>query len=470
MTAEEKRKCECQKYHGRNHFWDGPGLSRRQFFALSGTALAGYYFLPVLRPLETRAQSPSVSLLNTAKTCIYIHLDGAPSHADTFDLKEGSWTPSNFAPTSYGNIRWPQGLMPNLAKQMPHLTFVRSARAWALIHSLGQVWKQIARNPAAALGKISPNIGSVVAYEYDKHRTAGQLLPGFISLNSGSNLVGSGYFAAQYANFDVAPSQNGLANVTHPDGQARFNTRWSLLHTLDDSLRQNSPMGRRAEDMDQFYTDAQSLMYNSTINSIFSFTSTDHTAYGGSSFGDACIVARNIVKSNQGTHFITISLGGWDNHQNIYAANGIYGSMKQFDPGLAALISDLAGQPGSSGGKSLLDETLIVAAGEFGRTVGALNNQNGRDHYLQLSILFAGGGSKGNGQAIGSTDATGSATVDPGWSQGRDIKPEDIACTIYSALGIDYTSELQNDPLHRGFEYVPFAKFGVYYPVNEVFS
>lgn len=469
MSPDEKRKCECEKYHGKNSFWNGPGFSRRQFFKIAGTAVAGYYFLPITQPLEVRAQTPGIKLQGTAKSCIYIHLDGAPSHVDTFDLKEGPWTPSDFAPTSFGSIRFPQGLMPNVAKQLQHITFVRSARAWALIHSLGQIWKQISRNPAAALGKISPNVGAVVAYEFDKHRTAGQLLPGFVSLNSGGNMVGSGYFPAQYANFDVAPSANGLANVTHPDGQTRFNTRLSLLHTLDDPLRVDSPLGRPPQDMDQFYTNAKGMMYNATINSIFSFSTTEHTQYGASSFGDACVIARNIVKSNQGAHFITINYGGWDHHQNIYAKNaGIYARAAQFDPGLSALIAELASLPGGASGKSLLDETLVVAAGEFGRTVGALNNQAGRDHFLQMSVLFAGGGVRG-GTAIGSTDATGSATQDPGWSQQRDVKPEDIACTIYSALGIDYTSELFNDPLGRGFEYVPFAKNGVYAPVNELF-
>lgn len=469
MSPDEKRKCECEKYHGVNPFWNGPSFSRRQFFKIAGTAVAGYYLLPVTRPLELRAQTPSVTLQGTAKSCIYIHLDGAPSHVDTFDLKEGSWTPTDFAPTSFGSIRFPQGLMPNIAKQLQNITFVRSVRAWALIHSLGQVWKQIARNPAAALGKIAPNIGAVVAYEFDKHRTSGQLLPAFISLNS-ANLVGSGYFPAQYANFDVAPSANGLANVTHPDGQSRFNTRWSLLHSMDDPLRVNSPLGRPPQDMNQFYTSANGLMYNPVINGIFSFTTAEHTQYGSSSLGDALITARNIIKSNQGTHFVTVSFGGWDNHQNIYTKNaGIYSRAAQFDPALAALISDLAALPGSTSGRSLLDETLIVASGEFGRTVGPLNNQGGRDHFLQQSVLFAGGGVKG-GKAIGSTDAQGAATLDPGWSQQRDIKPEDLACTIYSSLGIDYTTELFNDPLKRGFEYVPFAKDGLYNPIDELFS
>ena len=124
--------------------------------------------------------------------------------------------------------------------------------------------------------------------------------------------------------------------------------------------------------------------------------------------------------------------------------------------------------PGLAAGKSLLDETLVVVVAEFGRTVGALNNQQGRDHNLRMTTVWAGGGIRG-GQIIGTTDASGNNVVDYGWSQNRDIRPEDVTCTIYSALGIDYTTVRHDDPLNRGFEYVPFAKDGTYKPVDELF-
>ena len=133
---------------------------------------------------------------------------------------------------------------------------------------------------------------------------------------------------------------------------------------------------------------------------------------------------------------------------------------KQFDTGLATLIADLKSD-------GLLDSTLIVAMGEFGRTVGPLNSQSGRDHYLQQSALFAGGGIKG-GRAIGATDRLGAVTVDPGWSKQRNIKPEDIEATIYSALGIDWTTVRHDDPLGRGFEYVPTTEGLQFGPIDEL--
>jgi uncharacterized protein (DUF1501 family) len=143
--------------------------------------------------------------------------------------------------------------------------------------------------------------------------------------------------------------------------------------------------------------------------------------------------------------------------------------MRTFDPAYAALLTDLAATPGSQSGKTLLDETVVVVLGEFGRTVGALNAQGGRDHFLRMSMVFAGGGTRG-GSVIGTTDDAGRNAIEFGWAGNRDVRPEDITSTIYSALGIDYTTVRRDDPLNRGFEYVPFAKDGTYGPINELFS
>jgi uncharacterized protein (DUF1501 family) len=165
-----------------------------------------------------------------------------------------------------------------------------------------------------------------------------------------------------------------------------------------------------------------------------------------------------------GTRFIQITFGSWDHHTNIYAPNANLQAMsKQFDFGLGTLIADLASD-------GLLDQTIILALGEFGRTVGPVNAGSGRDHYLQQSALFAGGGVRGK-RAIGSTTANGGDTSDPGWARGRDIRNEDIEATLYSALGIDWTTVRRDDPLGRGFEYVPFAASqDLYGPINELWG
>ena len=444
-------------------FFARPHWTRRQFFELAGSVVTGSYLARrYARPAEV--QAAGVTTINKAKNVIFILLQGAPSHVDTFDLKVlNGTTPATFAPETTKGVLFPTGLMPKLAAQLPNIAIVRSMQAHALVHTLGQTWVQIGRNPAAALGSIAPNIGSVVAIEKDKERQPGQVFPTFLALNS-PGAVTQGYFSAQYAPFKVTPSTGGITNTTNPDGSTIFNARWNGLHQLDDSLRVNSPYGQPLDDYDNFYTSAKGLMYNDVVNKAFKYSAADATRYGSSAFGDSCLVAKQVLAANQGTRYIEITFGSWDMHLNIYsaAANSLPAMTKQLDNGLSALIGDLQ----SSG---MLDETLIVMQGEFGRTVGPLTGGLGRDHYPQQFAVFAGGGVKG-GRAIGSTNADGSDMVDYGWSQQRYVYPEDIEATIYSAVGIDWTTVRTDDPFHRGFAYVPDTDPVTYAPINELWS
>lgn len=455
----------------------GDGFSRRRFLQVAGTGLVASYFADVVSPSLLRAQTaPGATLRSTAKNCIFILLTGAPSNIDTWDLKEGPWTPLDFAPTSYGggNLRFPQGLMPKTASQIDKLAFVRSGLSWAAVHQLGQTWAQIARNPGGATGAIAPHIGAVVSLESQQNRPTTAVLPSFIALNSGTTPM-SGYLPARYAPFAVQTAATGLSTISHPDGAARFSDRWNLLHSLDTN-RTTGALAKPTLDMNDFYDQSKVLMDAPNINSVFSFTTEEHARYGNTTFGDSLVVARNLVASGRGTRFVQATLGGWDHHNNIYQkpvagganVNSIYTQGATFDNAFGSLITDLAAMPGSQAGKTLLDETLVVVVGEFGRTVGALNDQQGRDHNLRMTTVWAGGGIRG-GRAIGRTDATGNAVADYGWSQNRDVRPEDVTSTIYSALGINYTTVRRDDPLGRGFEYVPFAKDGTYRPIDELF-
>jgi hypothetical protein len=464
----KKKSCECER-GGSSFPLFGDGFTRRHFLQIAGTGLVASYFAPVASArLLSDVKAAGPSLQSTARNCILIFLSGAPSHVDTWDLKEGAWTPTvDFNPTSYGDVRFPQGLMPKTAEQLGHLAIVRSGLAWAAVHQLAQSWAQIARNPGGATGRIAPHIGAVVSLEMQKSRTANDIFPGFVSINQ--VMAGSGYLPAQYAPFGVTPSQNGLSSLTHPDGAPRLSDRWNLLQSIDPD-RTTGDLGKNASDMGGFYTQAKTLIDSPDANKTFSFTNVEHTQYGATPFGDSLIVARNLVAANRGTRFVQTTFGGWDHHSNIYAKTGssLFTQMKTFDPAFGALLTDLSTMPGQSAGKTLLDETLVVVLGEFGRTTGNLNGQGGRDHFLRMSVVFAGGGIRG-GQVIGSTDALGANAKEFGWSGNRDVRPEDVTSTIYSALGIDYTTVRHDDPLNRGFEYVPFAKDGTYGAVNELF-
>src|SRR5947199_171507 len=345
-----KNKIECPTCDKSSGLALGPGFSRRRFLQVAGTGIVASYFVDVVNPrlLYGATTAPNVALKNTAKNCIFIFLPGAPSNIDTWDLKVGAWTPSDFNPTTFdnGNLLFPQVLMP---------------------------------------------------------KTAG-------------------------------------------------------------------PLGKVTLDMNDFYNQSKAIMDAPNINALFSFSTDEHTRYGASTFGDSLVIARNLVAGRKGTRFVQATFGGWDHHSGIYdtAGDSLYTQMAQFDPAFGALLTDLQSMPGSVAGKTMLDETLVVVMAEFGRTVGALNNQDGRDHNLRMTSVWAGGGTRG-GQVIGKTDATGNAVAEYGWSANRDVRPEDVTCTIYSALGIDYTTVRHDDPLGRGFEYVPFAKDGTYGPVNELF-
>ncbi len=464
--------CEvCKPLRPANSALWGPELGRREFFKIAGTGVAGYFLAPLALKAEAKAETAGAQLMGRAKNVIFVHMQGAPSHVDTFDLKVGPWLPADFNPTSYNGVMFPQGLMPTLATHMNKIGIVRSLRAPALVHSLQQVWSQIARNPTSLMGKIAPNLGSVVALEFESRRQPNQKLPGFVSLNGG-NTVQSGYFNAKYTPFTATAAQTGLAGLTHPDGQASFDRRFQMLMELDGNLRANSPLGESVVDMEGFYQQSRAMMYNAGVDTVFRFTADEQTRYGNNGFGNSLVVARNLVKANLGTHFIQVNIGGWDNHTNIYTA--IRNPATQLDRGLGALLTDLSSLPGVQGGGTLLDETLIVAMGEFGRTVRGpagvgLNNQAGRDHYFQHFTMFAGGGVSG-GRVVGETTPSGDGVMTPGWSQNRPVANEDIAATIYSAMGIDYTKTLWNDPYQRGFDYVPFAAQGAWYPVLELFT
>src|SRR5260370_2874260 len=183
---------------------------RRRFFEVLGAGVVGSYLVGKVAKADESTQ-PGAATQNTAKNCIFILLTGAPSHVDTFDLKViNGVTPSNFNPATVSGLNWPMGLLPKLGAQLGDLCLLRSMHAWALEHSLAQTWSQIGRNPAAALGNIAPNIGSVVAIEKS---VKGQVFPPFLALNSPSG-VGNGYFSAQYAPFRVVPSTAGVPNTS----------------------------------------------------------------------------------------------------------------------------------------------------------------------------------------------------------------------------------------------------------------
>ncbi|HEV8148044.1 MAG TPA: DUF1501 domain-containing protein [Bryobacteraceae bacterium] len=440
-------------------FFGRPHWTRRNFFQVMGAGIAGSFLAQEAKAEVCSAQS--VTTVNKAENVIFILLSGAPSHVDTFDFKmTNGVTPATAAPATINGVLWPTGILPKLGNMTSDFAVLRSVRSHALVHSLAQTWAQIGRNPAGALGNIAPNIGSIVALEKASQRRPSDILPTFLALNSGGAL-GPGYLDSQYAPFKVNAGA-ALPNTANGFGQARWQEALTQMHAVDDVLRIDSPLGKAAEDMDGFYESAKSLMYNPAVNQVFTVVAADSQRYGNNAFGNACLVAKQALTANAGARFVQITLGGWDMHTNIYTgAQNIFTNGKILDDGLSALLSDLKGA-------GLLDKTLVVAVGEFGRTP-QITAAAGRDHYANQFAFMAGGGVKG-GRVIGQTNATGASITDFGWSRNREINVEDIEASIYSALGINWTNVCYNDPFKRGFEYVPNSPQDYWGPIDEVFK
>ena len=284
-----------------------------------------------------------------------------PSHIDTFDLKmTNGITPSTFNPTDLKGVAWnpvsfrnsPPSLRTSLWFALPAPG--RPAR-------VGQTGVQIGRSPAAVLGDVAPNMGSIVSIEKKAERTASQIFPTFLALNS-AGAIGAGYLPANYEPFKMAPSAAGLPNTTNVDGPIRLAAKYDLLQSLDNPLRVNSPYGDPMTDFGAFYQAARGLMYNPAVDKAFRFSTADSVRYGTTAFGNALLTAKQVLEANMGTRYVQVTLGGWDMHNNIYTTaagqNSIFSLGKMVDDALSTLIADL-----KSNGQ--LNETLIVDDGRI---------------------------------------------------------------------------------------------------------
>ena len=455
-----------------------PQITRRDILKMGGLTVAGHSLLPTLAPHNVHA-TETVNPRGGAEYCILIDLMGGPSQIDTWDVREGDWTPEDFdiRQTKHG-IQMPYGLLPKLTDRLDKYAIIRSMEFWESAHVRGTYYLQAGRilSPAR-LGEI-PSIGSVVAYETMDERKDSDFLPPFVSMNMDPfQVVGCGMLSAKFAPLVAGQTQtvgNRLMKmdtslpVIVPDNErGDFERRRELLARLDGEWREvDSHRGRIFNDIDDYYQSAYRIMEDPRAGSVFHVEPEDHQRYGASGVGDACSVARNLVKANAGTRFVFIAQDGWDLHNNAYIGANYYvgsklveGGWSQYmlchdiDNAIAALLDDLESTTDTDG-RRLIDKTLIVAMGEFGRTVGPLDNLNGRSHNPRAGIALLAGAGVSGGKVIGATDKTGGVAAEPGWHKNRSIYPEDVLTTIYSTLGIDWTKKITATPSGRAFEYI----------------
>ncbi len=457
-----------------------PSLTRRELLRVGGITLVGGY-LNAFRPVNVRAQE-RVRPMATARQVLFINIEGGMSQVDTLDAKEGSWTPSYFDIRSYaGDLKLPAGLFKQLPGVLDKITVVRSLTAWDAVHGRAQYYIQTGHPLNLALAKEVPAIGAVVCSELAGKRKATDSLPAFISMNLAGNQAGpinQGFLSAEFGPLNLSVGDSP-PNLSPQKGmEETFNRRWERLQQLDKTLRRgDGHLDRGFADYHEYYRGAWAIMNDPRVPDVMTITDEDKKRYGSSSIGNSLILARNLLRADAGTRFITADHGGWDHHGNIYKENTRNHPVliMELDVAFSNLIKDLEGMPSKyTPGKTLLDETLVIAMSEFGRTTGQVSEtRKGREHYMQVHAgMLAGGGIK-RGAVIGKTDEAGGKIVDPGWSGNRSIYMEDIACTIYSALGIDWTKRIETTPSGRAFHYVEPAsgtKYVGFKPVQELFA
>jgi len=363
---------------------------------------------------------------------ILIWLAGGPSHIDTFDPKPGQATNGPFKPidTTADGIQLCEHF-PTVAKQMKHASLIRSLTSKEGSHERATYQMHTGYAP---LGSIThPSLGSLVVKTLPRKNKE---IPAYVSI--GDTSFGAGFLGAEVAPFYIGDANNPTRNLTHDRdvNEQRFNQRIDLLRNLDLPFA----IEKRHDNIEGYavqFREAISMMKSKSVEA-FDLKKEDAAKikkYGDNNFGKACLIARRLVE--KGVRFVEVSMGGWDNHNEAFQA--LPGMCSRLDMALGNLIDDLQ----TSG---LLDKTLVLCTGEFGRTP-KINAQNGRDHFPRVwSGLAAGGGVK-KGFCYGASDATGSEVKD------GPVKPGDLHATMFHLLGVDYRKEHQT-PMGRPIKIV----------------
>jgi hypothetical protein len=457
-----------------------PALARRELLRVGGVTLIGG-FLQGFAPVNVFG-GQGVAPKATARQVLFVNIEGGMSQIDTLDAREGAWTPPDFDIRRFPNgVALPFGLLSNIAGVLDKITIVRSLGAWDAVHGRAQYYIQTGHPLNLALAKEVPAIGAVVAYELARERKATDSLPSYVSMNMEGNqagLVNEGFLSAEYGPMNLRVGVDGPPEMIPRNGISEtMKRRWERLEQLDGALRGSPGADRSFASYHEYYRSAWGIMNDPRISSIFTIRDEDRVRYGNTGLGNSMILARNLFQADAGTRFVLVSHGGWDHHGDIYKEKTRNHPVliRELDQALANVIRDLDTTPSRHlQGRTLLDETLVIAMSEFGRVPGPITEtRQGREHHIRVhSGIFAGGGIQ-RGAVVGRTDEAGGDIADAGWSGRRAIYMEDVACTIYSAVGIDWTKRIQTTPSGRAFHYVEPASattFVGFEPVQELFA
>ncbi|MBI4661016.1 MAG: DUF1501 domain-containing protein [Verrucomicrobia bacterium] len=417
------------------------GLARRDFLHLGVLSAFGISLSDLLR---LRAQSPTggspLQSSRTSVSCILLWLDGGPSHLETFDLKpnapvevRGEFKPIS---TSADGVQICEHL-PKTAQVMRSVALIRSLTHELGNHDTGSHYLLTGHRPSPVVEY--PSLGSILA----KETGFSGALPPYVAIPSAVQAAKAGYLPGAFAPFEIGgdPSRSGyrVRDLDPPEGVSfdRIEARRKAQQVLDGFSRHVEETPATAT-RDAFYEQAYRLLTSTPAKAAFDLSKEPpkvRERYGFGRIGTGCLLARRLIEA--GSRFVTVVDTGWDMHQQIFKAlpDTLFpgsGKLPALDRAYSSLITDLQE-------RGLLETTLVVMMGEFGRTP-KINSLGGRDHWPRAgSICLSGGGVKG-GQVVGATDSYGESPVD------RPVRPEDLAWTILHLLGVDpeqeyYTSD-----------------------------
>lgn len=407
------------------------GTTRRDCLKLG---LGGLVAGGLLGSLKARAVANEQRAKNReADACILIWLDGGPTHYETFDPKPSAPVEIRgqfeAIQTKVSGVHFSKH-MKKMAGIADKLAVVRSIRHNQGNHGAGNHYMMTGAPPRIPVGcgafvSFHPSLGSVVA----KEMGAPNGLPPYFSMPRMSRSGGPNFLGAKYAPFVVSDDPNRksfrVRDVALPSGLdgGDFSVRKDIRSSIDKMLRMNDEVaGDPAMAFDEFYDQGFELISSKEAQSAFDIgkeNGVTRTAFGRNPFGQRALLARRLVQA--GVPFVTLYEGGWDHHVGIFDA--LDKRLPSFESSIAALINDLEVN-------GMLERTMVVVLGEFGRTP-TINARGGRDHWSNaMSVVFAGGGTSG-GQVIGATDKQGYSAVE------NVLSPENFVSTIYKKLGID---------------------------------
>lgn len=416
---------------------------RRDWLKLSAAGLVGHSLSGWLPALAEEARKTD----GRKRSCILLWMPGGPSQIDTFDPKPDHPNGGEFKAieTSVPGVRLAEHL-PQLARQMEHVAVVSSMQTKEGDHQRAAYHLRTGYRPTGPVQY--PAIGSLMSQELADPNVD---LPGFVSILPppafGRIAYGPGFLGPSRAPLIVGgeiPAANTPAapygppltvqDIALPGHVAppQEETRLGLLNSLEERFSAVRPGGATSSHREA-YRQAVRMMQSPAIKAFDLDQEPDtlRTRYGKHRFGQACLLARRLVE--QGVSFIEISLSGvsgqqpfgWDTHGNNFTA--VKSFCEVLDPAWATLIADLKE-------RGLLDSTLIVWMGEFGRTP-RINGSGGRDHYPNAwSTVLCGGGIRG-GQVYGTTSKDGQ-TVEK-----SPVSVSQLFATVCSALHIDHRKQ-----------------------------